>query len=270
MLISSIHATPKLPIAYDIWAELMRRVDDGGVTMQDVGKIVSRDASLVAKILSLANSAYFSLKEHVSSIEDALLRIGTVEIMKLVAFLSFRETTKGGLPIYGITQKEYMELSVATGLFMGHFSGNCGLTVTEGYTLGLLRGIGHWLIQGKAQSINTLNYFTGPYMQVATWETQAVNGTHVDYSVELIERINMPKNMVDIVRHYLNPFKAANTKAASYLHISTFESTNIALAGRGSFELMHLPVSIPEEEMEEIRCVVREELKVVMENSPTS
>ncbi len=66
---------------------LARELDSDEVSVQRVARLLSRDTALVAKLLQLANSAYFSMAHHVSSVEQAVTILGTETIKLLVSAL---------------------------------------------------------------------------------------------------------------------------------------------------------------------------------------
>lgn len=79
--VSQIDALPSLP---SIYSEIMAELHSPEPSIQKVGKIISKDVAMTAKILQLINSAYFCLPRHISSPEHAAVILGLETIKSLV------------------------------------------------------------------------------------------------------------------------------------------------------------------------------------------
>ena len=79
--VSQIDALPSLPAIY---SEIMSELQSPDASIQKVGKIISKDVAMTAKILQLVNSAYFCLPRHISSPEQAVVILGLDTVKSLV------------------------------------------------------------------------------------------------------------------------------------------------------------------------------------------
>jgi len=68
-----LYSLPTLPGMID---QISRAVDSKRFSMEDIGKLISRDQVLTAKILKLANSAFFGFSRKVGSLTQALVLLG--------------------------------------------------------------------------------------------------------------------------------------------------------------------------------------------------
>lgn len=80
-VISQVSQMPALPETY---RELTAAIDDPDSSLASVARIISRDVGMTAKILQLVNSAFFGLRRHVSSPEQAATLLGLDTIRALV------------------------------------------------------------------------------------------------------------------------------------------------------------------------------------------
>lgn len=71
--IGRLRALPSAPESY--W-ELTRRLNDPDVSLGALARIVEDDPAMAAKVLQLANSAYFGLRRTVTSVLDAVRYLG--------------------------------------------------------------------------------------------------------------------------------------------------------------------------------------------------
>ena len=79
--VSQIDVLPSLP---SIYTEIMNELHSPDASIQKIGKIISKDVAMTAKVLQLVNSAYFCLPCHISSPEQAVVILGLDTIKSLV------------------------------------------------------------------------------------------------------------------------------------------------------------------------------------------
>lgn len=79
--VSAMKSVPSLP---SIYAELVRELQSPTSSIEQVGRIISRDMGMVAKILQLVNSAFFGLRCHVSSPSQAVSLLGLDTVGALI------------------------------------------------------------------------------------------------------------------------------------------------------------------------------------------
>ena len=80
-LISQLESLPCLPSSYQ---DLMEELESEDASVKKIGEIISRDVGMSVKILQLANSAYFGIRQHVSSVSQATILLGLDTIKTLV------------------------------------------------------------------------------------------------------------------------------------------------------------------------------------------
>src|ERR1700687_988348 len=86
---------PTLPIYV---LELNTLLSSPSVDLKRVGKVIRNDPSLSAQVLRLCNSALFSLRRRVLSIEEAAILMGSERLRTLVLTCSIMEFTGRQLP----------------------------------------------------------------------------------------------------------------------------------------------------------------------------
>lgn len=81
-LLSDVSQLPPLP---DVAAEIMGSLTDEFVPMQRVAEILEKDPALTARILGLANSAFYCQPNEVTSIRDAIIRVLGLDLTRGIA-----------------------------------------------------------------------------------------------------------------------------------------------------------------------------------------
>lgn len=96
-LVSRMEHLPSVPSLY---SEIVDKMHDPDVTLEDVGNIMAKDLGMTAKILKLVNSAFFGLRRQVSSPAEAVAYLGLDTIKSLVlsmhAFSQFEPPRASG------------------------------------------------------------------------------------------------------------------------------------------------------------------------------
>ena len=99
-LVSQLRTLPSLPTLYREVEEELRSPD---ASAKNVAAIVSKDLGMSAKILQLVNSAFFGVRQHVSSPNQAVILLGLETIKNLVlsvqVFAQLDEASSESLPL---------------------------------------------------------------------------------------------------------------------------------------------------------------------------
>ncbi len=119
----------------------MMRSDD--YEMKDIAKIVQQDQVIAAKVINFSNSAIFSPKKEITSIQQALFMLGEKKLLNLVITTStetfFQQSQQGySLCLGGLYQHSLTVAWVAENL--ARYVG--GIPEDIAYTAGLLHDIG--------------------------------------------------------------------------------------------------------------------------------
>ncbi len=82
--------TVRLPIMPKVAADLMRLTNDPNVGLSDLSDLIHKDASLAARIVQVANSAAYGRGERVSSLQEAVERLGLSCLSEIALSASLR------------------------------------------------------------------------------------------------------------------------------------------------------------------------------------
>jgi len=128
--------------------KVMQLLDDPDSTLQDVGKIIAQDPSLSLKALRVVNSAFYALRDKVTSVERGVVLLGVKTVRNLVLTASVFETLKGG-------EASVLRHAVACGTAGRILSKHAGAPITdagEAFMYGLLHDSGKIILQQSLPS----------------------------------------------------------------------------------------------------------------------
>jgi len=141
-----IRDTSDLVSLPDIYIRVKSVIDDPDSAMSDLTAIVGFDPALAARLLTLANSAFFGFSSKIDTIDRAVNILGSRQIHDLVLATTVADAFASMTP-RTLTMQEFWTNSVHCGLLAKSFASTCDLIDADHYFVeGLLFDIGHLIL----------------------------------------------------------------------------------------------------------------------------
>lgn len=224
------------PIAFKILS-LMRRSDYDN---NDLVEVIRYDSELTAKLLKICNSALYRPAEPIMSINQALLRLGQIVVYEQVLTIAMGRTTKGktARSHYGQCAFDVWRRSVASAAAARYLGPRCAGIAADRetcFTVGLLHNIGQIVLSiSPLPAIAQIPLLTQDNkMSLVDAEREALGTDHAAIGGALLQKWNLPQDVVNAVRYYLEP-DLDNSGLANVAHLADFCS----LVGNGSWQQM--------------------------------
>lgn len=228
-LLSSIRNLPAVPF---IMVELSKMLDNPRIGASELGKLISKDQAMVAKILSVANSPLYGLPRRVSTIEFAIVILGFDHIKNIVIALSMMEAFKSKED-KNWNRRAYWLHSLITASAAKRIADDLGYRKSgEAFTCGLLHDLGISVIQryfyeGFKEIINLVNEQQIRYINA---EQKILGITHQEIGYFLIEKWNLPISLGDAILFHHNPSEAENEREmAAIIHLADYMSYRFSI-----------------------------------------
>lgn len=144
-VISQIDTLPSLPSLY---MEVVDELASPDCNMQKIASIIAKDVGMTAKILHVANSAFFGLSHHVSSPARAVSILGTDTIKALVMTVQIFSQFDHSLP-QGFSATELWNHSMRTGVLartIAKLEGQEPAAVEDAFMGGILHDVGKLIL----------------------------------------------------------------------------------------------------------------------------
>ncbi|MBM4054554.1 MAG: GGDEF domain-containing protein [Planctomycetes bacterium] len=197
-------------------------------SVKDIADLLSKDASLSAKVLKIANSAFYSFPVKISTVLQAVSRIGINAIRSLVlsfSFLTIQTNNKTNAFNYEKFLEKSLASAVAAKLIMSEINKNYS---EEIFTAALLQNIGELILA---------NTFPKQYEQVITnkandgnddsieLEQQVIGADHTLIGYEITKRWSFPDELIVPIRyhHFPEQYEGQDKKLklfANVVHLS--------------------------------------------------
>ncbi|MBX2989638.1 MAG: HDOD domain-containing protein [Bacteroidetes bacterium] len=98
-----------------VFMRINEAVNNPRSSMNDIGKIISEDAGLTARLLMVVNSAFFNFPQRIESITKAIGIVGTQQLRDLALATSIIKLFKG-IPSDLVDMEKFWKHSVAVGI----------------------------------------------------------------------------------------------------------------------------------------------------------
>ncbi|KLN64859.1 HDOD domain-containing protein [Vibrio sp. VPAP30] len=209
----------ELPRIQRVLQELLDMVNNSEVDFRALAKKISTDQVLSARLLRLANSAHFGGNKSVSSVNEALLRVGTGPVRTLVV----ASVLSSAFPrIKTLDMDKYWEETFEVSIIASKIALETGMDSNEVFTTGVLHNIGelmiHTLVPEQAKVI-TQRAEQGE-SAIAVQE-EILDITAPTLGAKLAKSWHFPDDMVDAIANFDEPRDAEiSPKMATTLHLA--------------------------------------------------
>ncbi len=200
----------KLYTLPDICLQLNSLVNRDNSSVEDIACLVSHDPALTFRVLKLANSALYSRKGNISTIDDAIQKIGTDELCNIAIATSAALVFKGA-GRNKINLKDYWQHSVFTAILARELY-QLKTKKKQGtmFVAGLLHSIGFLIVLERLPYYMVkLDDVVGDEHKERGFEKGTLGFTFVDISSELLKKWQLGDELIDIVS---NQYSAHNSE----------------------------------------------------------
>ena len=196
---------PALPMAT---TEVLRLAEDPRIGIGEIMKAIEYDPGLTSDILRLANTAYFAGPRKIDSLRDAGVLFGTQRIVELVLASSIFPITQHPLAGYDLPAGELPRHAMALAI-----GAECIAELLDRpapghtFTSALLADIGK-VILGTFLAVDTtpiLALALERNLSFEVAEREILGIDHAEAGAALLDRWNLPSNIIEVVRWHHNP-----------------------------------------------------------------
>ena len=197
-----------LPLSPALLPKLLPKLSDVDTNFDEVVEIIAMDPALTAKLLQICNSAFFGQSTEVSSVAEAVNRVGYQAVYLLVAMINGSNCFPTPSPA-GVDADKLWHHSITSAFNTKFIAESAGLDGNQLFTAGLLHDIGK-VILGQVQPQSAADLFRNPSDAASVErETAIYGGTHPEVGAVLLERWKLPAQLAVAVRYHHAPQSAA-------------------------------------------------------------
>ncbi len=265
ILVSEVDKLVTLP---EIYYRLVSALESKVYNLSDIAALLSTDPNLCARLLRMANSAFYYFPARIESMEGAIGAVGLRQLREMVLATSLLEVFNG-VPIEQVDMRKFWVHSVAVGVMSRAVARHAGLPQAgRFYIPGLLHDIGRLVLYLKLPDMMSkiLEMASSLPDTLYTLEQQQLGYNHADVGGRLLALWKMPQSIYEAVSYHHDPAQAQEfAQLASAVHIADAWVNCQALGSSGESskvpicnEAMQL-LSLQEDELEGIWVMVADE-----------
>lgn len=245
-ILESLVTLPSLPTTV---ARILEMLDDPDVALSDVGEAIASDPSISMKTLRLVNSAYYGMRDEITSVEHAVSLLGMKVVRNVVLTASVFETL-------GCDEGRLMQHSVAVAVGMRLLVKHAGAdapfqNTEEAFMYGLLHDVGkiilHQHMPDEMARVRESVAHDGVSPYAA--EVKILGFDHGQIGGELAERWKLQDPLTNAITYHHAPERCENETyraKAAWVGLGDFVATS---AGFPSYDAV--PVQLPVEALNE-------------------
>jgi putative nucleotidyltransferase with HDIG domain len=201
-----------LPMSPSLFPRLLPILSDVDGNFDEVVEIISMEQSLTAKLLQICNSAFFGQSEPVSTVAEAVSRVGYQSVYLLVAMLNGSNCFPWPSP-KGVDAAKMWRHSIISAFNARFVAETVGLDGNLLFTAGLLHDLGKVVLCQVPTTGHPVNFYIPSTAATLAAEKSSYGFTHPEVGASLLERWKLPAQLAISVRFHHDPRSAKGFEA---------------------------------------------------------
>ena len=207
-ILQAVAEHPPMPAFY---RDLLPHVQDPNVGYDQLATLIRNDPGVTMNILRMANTAFFSGRERIDSLRQALVRLGSHRIFQIIVAHGVALKLAGRLDGYDLAPRGLLNHSVGAAVTAENLSRLLKKNSHDMlFTAGLLHDMGKVVVDAFVQETRPefdalLRDTDLPFDAI---ENEVLGITHPEAGAKLMERWHFPEEVVSIVRNHHQPDRA--------------------------------------------------------------
>jgi putative nucleotidyltransferase with HDIG domain len=220
--VQNIINLPSLP---NIAMEIIGVIDNPETSIQTLSNIISKDLVLASKILKVANSPFYSYPRVISTIDFALIILGTETVKEIMVSISFISHFKK-FHFKDFDLNKFWAHSILSSVIARELAKEIGYKVKgEAFVAALIHDIGIFITsQFFHEEYNKLTeLIKTEHYDLYQAEKELYGATHADIGGWLLERWNFPPQLVEAIKYHHSPkIISANPQLSSIMYYTEY------------------------------------------------
>ncbi len=219
-LIRQVQDLPSLPIAV---TRVMQLTNDPKAGLSDVAHALASDQGLAARVLKLANSAYYGSSRRIGTVSEAVVILGMRTTRNLTLATSCQDMLEREVQGYFLPRGALWRHSLACAAATQNLARRAHFRGTEeAFVAGLLHDIGKVVMSAylKAEFAQVLTRVAKSRLTFSDAEREVLGFDDAEVGARLLERWNLPASLVTAVRYHHAPSQAPESPLAALVHIA--------------------------------------------------
>ena len=224
-----------LPTLPDIFFKINSAIMNPSSSAYDIASVIGKDAGLTARLLKMANSAFYGFPSQIDSIQRAVTIIGAKQLTTLSYAMNIIDVFMN-IPEDILDMGSFWRHSVACGICSRILAGYKNIQNTERlFVAGLLHDIGRLLLYQYASDdmgrLVVQARSDGALLHKLEYENLKVD--HTTVGACLVKKWKLPAMLEDIVHFHHTPRKSINGIETTIVHIADVMTNAMGVGSSG-------------------------------------
>jgi HD-like signal output (HDOD) protein len=247
----------------------------------DIAKVLGNDQALSARLLRIANSAFYGFPRRVEGVAEAVRIIGTRQLHDLVLATVVLTRFKGVDPRL-VSMSSFWRHSLACGIAARMFATMRRETNTERFFVaGLLHDVGSLVLyqQFPDRAIQALTRHREGHIPLEEAERAVIGCDHGQVGEALMSLWKLPELYGEVAAHHHSPGPRGHTAGTATIHLADLLVMALGLGSNGeatlprfsveAWDLLGLPAGSLERTAEEVLALIGEAQRLFLGEEET-
>lgn len=235
-----------LPSAPKVVRKLMETFQQEEVDLLKAAALIEDDPVLTAKLLKMANSAFFGLHRSVTTAREAINVMGLIKVRALVIGAALGD---GFHCVGGMNLGQFWRYSLNSANLSRYIALPIRIDESTAFTAGLVHGIGELVMHaGMPEAMIDLDRSIQMLDLKRAKAQRALFGySYADVGAALAREWKFPKKMIDAIEHQVAPFENdVYEPIAGVIHIASWRARaeELSLGSEGLINTYPDPVGL--------------------------
>jgi len=235
-IVQKVEELPALP---HVTYRVLKLTSDPKTSIAELVDTITKDQVLTAKVLRMANSAYYGYARRIYSINEAVVILGFSTVRNLVLAASVYNVMDKEFQGYFLPKGDLWKHSMSTALTARLLAKKIGYELPDqAFVAGLLHDIGKIILNTYMKTmfdkvLDKVNKENIPFMKA---EQEILGFDHAVVGSRVAEKWNIPSELVEsIAKHHCPSQADINPVLTSIIHVADAASMSmgIGLGGDG-------------------------------------
>ena len=192
----------ELPVSNMTGLRLQQEISKKSANSREIEKLIITDQALTAQVLKISNSAFYRGLHKVSSVREAILRLGMVEVSNIITLVTQRQTFRAKDPFIGELLEKLWQHSVACAVGAQWLAKSCNFQMiqNEAFLAGLLHDIGKLFLLTVIEAAQLSEKFNLRLNHEMI--NQALADLHTEYGYSLLKHWNFPEVYYQVAQEH--------------------------------------------------------------------
>jgi HD-like signal output (HDOD) protein len=201
----------RLPVFDATASRIQKEIGKDEPDLRLIEKLIVSDQALTAEVLRMSNSSFYKGLTQVSTVRNAIVRLGIVEVSNIVTMITHENHFHSKEPHLNQVMRKLWQHSVGGALGANWLAKHCGLSgiANEAFFAGLLHDVGKLFVLTVIDELIQSGKLD--QMPSSALLMEAMDTLHTGHGCTLMEHWNLPATYTRVARdHHEDAFDHEN------------------------------------------------------------